>query len=74
MREYGFSRTHMLTYKDRITDSVLIQENTGQLKPTFSQVKKFQEQFKNLNIIFILQTILKYWALFQNSLKDKNNI
>ena len=30
MAEYGFSLTRIFTYKDRIYDSVLILENTGQ--------------------------------------------
>ena len=32
MREYGFSLTRILPYKNRIVDSVLIRENTGQCK------------------------------------------
>ena len=38
MREYGFSLTHILPYRDRIVDSVLIRENTGQWKPVFSHI------------------------------------
>ena len=38
MREYGFSLTHILPYKDRIYDFVRIRENTGQWKPAFSYV------------------------------------
>ena len=30
MREYGFSLTRILPYKDKIYDSVLIRENIGQ--------------------------------------------
>ena len=35
MRENGFSLSRILPYKDRICDSVLIRENTGQLRPVF---------------------------------------
>ena len=38
MRECGFSLTRILPYKDRIYDSVLIRENTGQWKPVFSHI------------------------------------
>ena len=38
MREYGFSLTRIHPYKDKIYDSVLIQENTGQWKPVFSHI------------------------------------
>ena len=38
MREYGFSLTSILSYEDRIVDSVLIRENTGQRKPVFSHI------------------------------------
>ena len=38
MREYGFSLTRILPYKNRIVGSVLIRENTGQWKPVFSNI------------------------------------
>ena len=38
MREYGFSLTHTFPYKDRICDSFLILENTGQSKPVLSHI------------------------------------
>ena len=38
MQECGFLRTRILLYKERIVDSVLIRENTGQWKPVFSHV------------------------------------
>ena len=38
MREYGFSMSRMFPCKDKIVDFVLIQENTGQRKPVFSQI------------------------------------
>ena len=38
MREYEFSLTRIHPYKDRIWDSVLIRENTGQWKPVFSHI------------------------------------
>ena len=38
MREYGFSLTRIMPYKDRIYDSALIPENTGQQKPLFSHI------------------------------------
>ena len=38
MQEYGFSLTRILPYKDRILDSDLKWENTGQWKPEFSHV------------------------------------
>ena len=33
MQKYGFSVTRILPYKDKIVNSVLIWENTGQWKP-----------------------------------------
>ena len=38
MREYGFSLTCILPYKDRIYNYVLIRENTGQWTPVFSHI------------------------------------
>ena len=38
MQEYGFPLTRILPYKDRIYDSVLIRENTGQWKPVFLHI------------------------------------
>ena len=38
MREYGFSVTRILPYKDKLVDFVLIRENTGHLKPAFSHI------------------------------------
>ena len=38
MREYGFSLTRSLPYKNRIVDSVLLQENMGQGKTIFSHI------------------------------------
>ena len=35
MPEYGFSLTRILPYKDRIVDSVLIREYTGQRKTVY---------------------------------------
>ena len=35
MPGYGFSQTRIFPYKDRIVDSVVIRENTGQRKPRF---------------------------------------
>ena len=36
--EYGFSQTHIFVDKDKMVDSVLIRENTGQKKPVFSHI------------------------------------
>ena len=38
MREYKFSLTRILPYKDRILDSVLTRENTGQYKNPHSRI------------------------------------
>ena len=38
MREYGFSLTRILPYKDKIYDSVPLRENTGQSKHVFSHI------------------------------------
>ena len=38
LREYGFSLTRILPYKDGIYDSVFIQKNLGRLKPVFSYI------------------------------------
>ena len=38
MREYGFSLTRILPYKDRIYDSVFKRKNTGQWKPVSSHI------------------------------------
>ena len=35
MPEYGFCLNRIFPYKDRIVNSVLIKENTGQRKPVF---------------------------------------
>ena len=47
MREYEFSLIRILPYKDRIVNSVLIRENTGQWKPAFSHIlcRKCEETF-----------------------------
>ena len=37
-REYGFSLTRILPYKDKIIDFVLILENTGQWKAVFPHI------------------------------------
>ena len=51
MQEYEFSLTRIFSYKHRIYDSVLIQENPGQKKPVFLHFlryvgRKFSEQTK----------------------------
>ena len=38
MREYDLSLTRILPYKDRIHDSVFMQENTGQWETVFSHI------------------------------------
>ena len=38
MQKYEFSLTCILPHKDRIYDSVIIRENTGQWKPVFSHI------------------------------------
>ena len=47
MREYEFSLIRILPYEDRIVNSVLIRENTGQWKPAFSHIlcRKCEETF-----------------------------
>ena len=47
MREYGFSLTRILPYKDRIYDFILRRENTGQWKPVISHI---------LCSVFLVQT------------------
>ena len=44
MREYGFSLTRILPYKDRIYESVLIRENTGQYSRIFYAVILYLRQ------------------------------
>ena len=66
MREYGFSLIHVLPYKGRIVDSVLMLENTDQWKPVFSHVlcskivdfqsKLWKENQGNLIILEIIST------------------
>ena len=38
MREYGLSRSHILPYKDKIKDFVLIRDNTGQWETRISRM------------------------------------
>ena len=60
MREYGFSLTRILPYKDKIVDFVLIRENSGQWKPLFSYICLF--------IYFIY--ILFYVDIYNKSIKS----
>ena len=53
MREYGFSVTRILPYKDKIYDFIYIRENTGHWKPVFSHILcsvswQFQAKFHML--------------------------
>ena len=51
MQEYRFSLTRVLPYEDRIYDSPLIQENTGQWKPVQYMCKTSLEQYSKLTLI-----------------------
>ena len=46
MQEHGFSLTRIFPYKDRIKDSVLIREYTGQRKPIFWDILRNATYFK----------------------------
>ena len=48
MPKYRFSLTHIFPYKDRIVDSVHIQEGTGQRKLTFSHTSRSDYQYFQL--------------------------
>ena len=63
MREYGFSLTRILPYRDRIIDSVLIWENTGQWKPVFFSI------LWNVQMLDMLLEVL--WALSNKITKMK---
>ena len=48
MSEYRFSLTGNLPCKDRIIDSVLIQENTEQIKPLFWHILRNEREKQKL--------------------------
>ena len=48
MPKYRLSLTHISPYKDRIVDSVHIQESTGQRKLTFSHTSRSDYQYFQL--------------------------
>ena len=50
MREYGFLLTLIFPYKERIIDSVLVRENTGQWRPVF--LHNLWSEFFNITAIF----------------------
>ena len=56
MSEYRFSLTGNLPYKDRIIDSVLIQENTEQIKPLFWHILRNEREKQKLE-----RYKLQYW-------------
>ena len=60
MPEYGFSMTCIIPYKDRIFDSVLIREYTGQRKPVLWHILgsdhcTFQGQFCIFHVVNMIQ-------------------
>ena len=61
-QEYGFSLTFLFPYKDRIIDSVLMRENTGQGKPAFSHV------LRNVLCVSKCQTIYGFTIFFLKKL------
>ena len=62
MREYGFSSTRILTYKDKICDFVFIWENTGQWKPVLSHIFCSESLYKhNTNLIYT--NTIQIWFL-----------
>ena len=69
MREYGFSSTRILPYKDKIYDFVFIWENTGQWKPVLSQIFCSESLYKhNTNLIFA-----RYFSLVKEKVSTKGH-
>ena len=55
MREYGFSLTRILQYKDKIEYFVLIRQNTCQWKPVLLYIlcsEVSEDEFLNLFLLF----------------------
>ena len=54
MQEYGFHLTRILSCKNRILDSVLIRENTGQWKPVYPHPKPTKSRLYFIALLIIL--------------------
>ena len=60
MREYGFSLSRILPYKDRNYDSFLIRKNMGQWKPLFSHLLcTLNKQEAHFRLMFLFYTSWK---------------
>ena len=57
MSEYGFSLTRIFSYKDRVVDTVLIRENTGQRKPIFCLTYFTQWELNSQNRIIVINSL-----------------
>ena len=54
MQEYGFHLTRILSCKNRILDSVLMRENTGQWKPVYPHPKPTKSRLCFIALLIIL--------------------
>ena len=61
MREYGFSLTRILPYKDKAYDFVLIQENRGKWKPLFSHIWFSVSIYQQGSIADIRKSAIMAW-------------
>ena len=71
MQEYGFSLTRILPYRDRIYNSILILENTGQWKPVFSHILCIAI---SCNIVKLEKVWHKFYLTQSQQLHTKNKI
>ena len=53
MPEHGFPLTSIFLYKDRVVDSVLERENTGQRKPASVHILSNGSIFNSFSSLFI---------------------
>ena len=61
IREYEFSLTRILPYKDRVVESVKIRENTGQWKAVLSQILCSVNSTHFMPTFFLIWTTGNQW-------------
>ena len=57
MSQYGFSRTRIFPYKNRIFNSVLIRENADQRKPVLVNFWRSEEEVRTFGILYFQNKI-----------------
>ena len=57
MSQYGFSRTRIFPYKNRIFNSVLIRENAEQRKPVLVNFWRSEEEVRTFGILYFQNKI-----------------